>query len=147
MYALLASPLAKGLFHKAWASSASPILDKTAQDAFDDNLVFVNNTGCLNLACLYNLSSEDVTRNVPWDVYPYWAMSDLLDLPEKGHFDGALPVIDGKHHVNFSLYLISFPTESLFLWAATSENVPTKISAQRRFRSDCAFAQSDLNLH
>ena len=59
--------------------------------------MFVNNTGCLNLSCLYALSPEEVTQHVPWHVYPYWAMSDQLDLPEKGHFDGALPVIDGKN--------------------------------------------------
>ena len=99
IYALLASPLCKGLFHRVWASSPSPILNKTAADAFEDNEVFVNNTGCSDLSCLYALSPEEVTRYVPWDEYPYWAMSDQLDLPEKGHFDGALPVIDGKKHV------------------------------------------------
>lgn len=95
IYALLASPLAKGLFHQAWLSSPSPILNMSAADAFEDNMVFVNNTGCLNVTCLYGLSPEEVTRSIPWDVYPYWAMSDQLDLPEKGYFDGALPVIDG----------------------------------------------------
>ena len=30
--------------------------------------------------------------------------------------------------------------------AATSENVPSDMCVQRRFRSACAFAQSDLNL-
>ena len=30
--------------------------------------------------------------------------------------------------------------------AATSENVPLDVSAQRKFRSDCANAQADLNL-
>ena len=29
------------------------------------------------------------------------------------------------------------------IWAATSENVPVDMCAQRRFRSACAFAQSD----
>ena len=41
---------------------------------------------------------------------------------------------------HFCLYLL---TVSL---AATRENVPLDMCAQRRFRSDCAFAQSDLNL-
>ena len=33
------------------------------------------------------------------------------------------------------------------LWAATSEKVPSYMYTQRIFRSDCAFAQSDQNLH
>ena len=93
---LLASPLARGLFHRAWLASASPILNKTAADAFQDNMVFVNNTGCTNVSCLYALTAEDVVRSIPWDVYPYWRMADQNDLPEKGLFDGALPVIDGR---------------------------------------------------
>ena len=106
VYALLASPLAKGLFHRAWAASPSPILNKTAADAFKDNMVFINSTGCSNLNCLYALTPEEVTRSVPWDVYPYWAMSDQLDLPEKNYFDGALPVVDGR--LNYSILFKSF---------------------------------------
>ena len=41
-------------------------------------------------------------------------------------------------------------TTIIFPWyhigAATSENVPSDMCAQQRFRSDCAFAQSDQNL-
>ena len=33
------------------------------------------------------------------------------------------------------------------IWAATSENAPCSIFAQRRLRFACAFAQSDQNLH
>ena len=33
------------------------------------------------------------------------------------------------------------------LWTVTSENIPSHICAQKRFRSACAFAQSDQNLH
>ena len=33
------------------------------------------------------------------------------------------------------------------IWAVTSENVPLDMCAQRRFRSVCASAQSDLNLY
>ena len=32
-------------------------------------------------------------------------------------------------------------------WIATSENVPSNMSAQRRFRSACAFAQPDQKFH
>ena len=36
---LLGSPLSRGLFHKAWMASASPIMNKTADDATVDNQV------------------------------------------------------------------------------------------------------------
>lgn len=96
IFALLASPLCQGLFHKAWLLSASAILNKTVTDAYRDNKVFMRRSGCTDAACLYSLTSEEVTRAVPWDVYPYWQMADLSDLPVKGHLDGALAVIDGK---------------------------------------------------
>lgn len=95
LIALLASPLSKGLFHKAWIISASPVMNKTASEAFKDNEIFINNTGCKDVACLYNLTASEVITNVPWDVYPYWGMADLLGLPKKGQFDGALPIVDG----------------------------------------------------
>jgi hypothetical protein len=44
---------------------------------------------------LYELPAYDVIINIPWGVYPYWAMEDILSLPEFGKFDGALIVIDG----------------------------------------------------
>lgn len=100
IFALLASPLCQGLFHKAWLLSASPILNKTSVEAFKDNEVFMERSGCQNATCLYSLSSEEVTRAVPWDVYPYWEMSDQSDLPTSGHFDGAIAVVDGKYETN-----------------------------------------------
>ena len=36
---------------------------------------------------------------------------------------------------------------SMTIWAARSKNVLLDMCTQRRFRSDCAFAQSDQNLH
>ncbi|KAK3576602.1 hypothetical protein CHS0354_023119 [Potamilus streckersoni] len=95
IFALLASALSRGLFNRAWLASASPVLNKTASEAFKDNIVFLNNTGCNDIDCLYRLSSFQVTAAVPWNVYPYWSMDDLMDLPVKGHFDGALVIIDG----------------------------------------------------
>lgn len=95
IFALLASPLCNGLFQKAWLLSASPVLNKTAADAFKDNEVFLKNTNCTNIDCLYSLSSADVTFAVPWMEYPYWAMVDQGDLPTKGYFDGAIAVVDG----------------------------------------------------
>ncbi|KAL3857139.1 hypothetical protein ACJMK2_011834 [Sinanodonta woodiana] len=95
MFALLASPLCQGLFQKAWLLSPSPVLNKTAAEAFKDNEIFMKNTGCSDVNCLYSLTSEAVTKGVPWDVYPYWAMSDQLDLPTNGHFNGAIIIVDG----------------------------------------------------
>ncbi|XP_060069553.1 para-nitrobenzyl esterase-like [Ylistrum balloti] len=93
--ALLASEQARGLFHKAWMMSASPIFNKTSHDASQDNLVFLENTGCTDIHCLYNLSGTEITKAVPWDVYPSWGMTDQCDLPIKGQFDGAVAVVDG----------------------------------------------------
>ncbi|XP_052241317.1 para-nitrobenzyl esterase-like [Dreissena polymorpha] len=95
--ALLSSPMCKGLFHKAWLLSASAVYNKTANDAYIDNLAFVRNAGCgiSDITCLYNLTSADVTRAVPWNMYPFWAMVDQADLPTKGYFDGAIAVVDG----------------------------------------------------
>lgn len=93
----MASKPARGLFHKAWLLSASVILNKTTEDASKDNLVFLQNTGCTNITCLYQLPGPKVVSSVPWEVYPYWAMSDQGDLPTKGHFDGAIAVVDGKY--------------------------------------------------
>lgn len=95
IFALLASPLCRNLFHKAWLISGSPILNKTAADAYKDNEVFLKNSNCTSTACLYALSSAEVTSSVPWTVYPYWEMDDLVDLPTKGLFDGALAIVDG----------------------------------------------------
>ncbi|XP_069135779.1 para-nitrobenzyl esterase-like [Argopecten irradians] len=92
---LLASEQAKGLFHKAWMLSASAIFNKTAQDASNDNVVFLKNTGCTNLSCLYELPASEIVKAVPWDVYPYWEMTDQGDIPTKNHFDGAICVVDG----------------------------------------------------
>ena len=96
IFALLASPLCQGLFHKAWLISPSPILNKTATDAFKDNEIFIKNTGCANVSCLYELTPSQVTLSVPWDVYPFWGMADQNSLPDKGRFDGAIPIIDGR---------------------------------------------------
>ena len=97
IFGLLASRLSKGLFHKAWLSSASPILNKTATDAYKDNEIFLKNTNCTNLTCLYALTPEEVTSSVPWNEYPYWDMSNLGDLPTKNRFNGALAVVDGMY--------------------------------------------------
>ncbi|XP_033741764.1 para-nitrobenzyl esterase-like [Pecten maximus] len=93
--ALLASEPARGLFHKAWMLSASAVFNKTSHDASKDNLVFVKNTGCINVTCLYALPALEVIKAVPWEEYPSWGMTDQGDLPTKNHFDGAISVVDG----------------------------------------------------
>ncbi|XP_045206997.2 para-nitrobenzyl esterase-like [Mercenaria mercenaria] len=95
LIALLSSPLCKGLFSKVWMLSASPVMNKTAPEAFKDNEIFIRNAGCGDVSCLFNLSASKVITSIPWDVYPYWAMDDLLALPERGRFDGALAIVDG----------------------------------------------------
>jgi hypothetical protein len=84
--------------------SASPVMNKTFSEASKDNEIFIKNTGCTDVTCLYNISASDVITNIPWDVYPYWAMEDQSGLPEKGRFDGALAIVDGSY---FSLSTLS----------------------------------------
>ena len=48
------------------------------------------------------MTSAEVTSAVPWDVYPYWSMKDQGDLPTKGHYDGAIAIVDGKSHTTWS---------------------------------------------
>ena len=118
IFALLASPLCKALFHKAWLISASPLLNKTATDAFKDNEIFLKNTGCTTMKCLYSLSPEAVTSSVPWDVYPFWSMTDQNDPPVKNRFDGALAIVDGtlKQPVWFEEIILPDLRMVKFLW-------------------------------
>ncbi|XP_069104639.1 fumonisin B1 esterase-like isoform X2 [Argopecten irradians] len=92
---LVTSPLAKGLFQKAWMLSASPLLTKTLADAAKDNMVFLNNTKCVNITCLQQMSAGDITQAVPWDEFPFWSMDDQVDLAVKGRFDGGMAIVDG----------------------------------------------------
>ncbi|XP_064618101.1 para-nitrobenzyl esterase-like [Liolophura sinensis] len=95
VYALLASPMAKGLFQAAWIMSGSPILNSTLEQAEKANEKFLRNTGCSNTTCLRNLKPSQVLKAVPWHEYPFWAMADLFDLPVKNIFDGPLAIVDG----------------------------------------------------
>ena len=98
--ALLASPGAAGLFHRAIIMSASAVFNKSAEDAAIDNQIFVKRSKCernslaAERECLYNLTSKQIEDAIPWDVYPYWRMEDLMGLPTKDHFDGAVAVVD-----------------------------------------------------
>ena len=98
--ALLASPSAAGLFHRAILMSASAVFNKSWEDAARDNKIFVNNSKCERSSsaaerkCLYKLSPTRIQDAIPWDVYPFWRMEDLMDLPTKNRFDGAVAVVD-----------------------------------------------------
>jgi len=98
--ALLASPRASELFHRAILMSGSVIFNKSSEDAARDNEVFVKNSRCVRNTsvaeeqCLYNLSMKQIETAIPWDVYPYWAMADQMDLPTQNLFDGAVAVVD-----------------------------------------------------
>lgn len=98
--ALLASPGASGLFHRAILMSASAVFNKSWEDAAIDNEIFVNNSKCdrssatAERKCLYKLSPAQIENAIPWDVYPFWRMADLMDLPTKNRFDGAVAVVD-----------------------------------------------------
>ncbi|KAJ7330644.1 hypothetical protein OS493_022259 [Desmophyllum pertusum] len=106
--ALLASPGAAGLFHRAIIMSASAVFNKSSVDAARDNEIFVRNSNCVrnsstagdnNLEaerdCLYKLTPRQVQDAIPWSEYPNWRMDDLLELPTKGRFVGAVAVVDG----------------------------------------------------
>lgn len=98
--ALLASPGASGLFHRAILMSASAVFNKSWEDAAIDNEIFVSNSKCdrssatAERKCLYKLSPTQIENAIPWDVYPFWRMTDLMDLPTKSWFDGAVAVVD-----------------------------------------------------
>ena len=98
---LLASPSATGLFHRAILMSASAIFNKSWEDAASDNEVFLRNASCLrnnNHAavrdCLYELTPREIQDAIPWNDYPNWRMDDLLELPTKHRFAGAVAVVD-----------------------------------------------------
>lgn len=93
--ALMTSPLAKGLFHRAVDMSGSYVLNATLKQAESDNLVFLKKSHCDNLTCLRHLSVKEVLQAVPWQEYPSWAAEDIVDLPTKGRFIGPVAVVDG----------------------------------------------------
>lgn len=93
--ALMASPLAKGLFSGAVALSGGYVLNATVQDAEKDNLAFLKNTGCKDAACLRNLTMEQVLKAIPWDGRPGWAFDPNTDLPTPGKTPPNLAIVDG----------------------------------------------------
>ena len=120
IFALLVSPLAKGLFQRAISMSGSAIYNKSFHDASKDNYVFIKKANCDKdssqqiLSCLYNLTQEEVINAIPWYEFPYWAMADQNDLPTKGLFDGAVAVVD---HV-----VVPIPPSMLYTISKTTKN-------------------------
>ncbi|XP_051919900.1 para-nitrobenzyl esterase isoform X1 [Hippocampus zosterae] len=95
VWTLMMSPLAKGLFHAAVDMSGSYVYNATLEQAESDNLVFLKNTGCKDIACLRHLSVKEILQAIPWQQYPSWAADDLVNLPTKGLFCGPVAVVDG----------------------------------------------------
>ncbi|KAL5005845.1 hypothetical protein ScPMuIL_017003 [Solemya velum] len=95
IYALLASRLSNGLFHRAWLSSAAPVITKTTAAASRDNQRFLNSTGCPSVACLRQLNAKQITLAVPWYEVPSWSFQNMLDLPNEMESLAAKVVIDG----------------------------------------------------
>lgn len=58
----MTSPLAKGLFHAAVDMSGSYVYNATLKQAESFNLVFLNATGCRDVACLRRLSIRAVLQ-------------------------------------------------------------------------------------
>ena len=114
VWSLMMSPLAKGLFHKVWSLSGSPIFNKTLSDARMENAFFVNkseiqrfaNSNCARIVseeCLQKVPRQDIVTAV----YEEWdPIYDSMNLPTKGYFEKALPVIDGHLFPDEPLNLI-----------------------------------------
>ena len=115
IFGLLASKQANGLFQRAIAMSGSAVFNKTAKAASADNVIFLQKSNCIKktdketLECIYKLNKTQVLNSIPWLQYPYWAMTDLTDLPTINHFDGALCVVDGDVVVTAPAKLSVYP--------------------------------------
>ncbi|KAJ3593921.1 hypothetical protein NHX12_006254 [Muraenolepis orangiensis] len=95
VWVLMMSPLAKGLFRAAVEMSSSYVYKTSLAKAESDNLVFLQKTGCSDLACLRGLSAAQILQAVPWEEYPSWAGDGRMDLPTKGALYGGIAVVDG----------------------------------------------------
>ncbi|XP_012686135.1 para-nitrobenzyl esterase [Clupea harengus] len=95
VWALMVSPSAKGLFHRAIDMSGSYVLNAPLESAEKDNLEFLTKTGCKDADCLRGLTISQILKAIPWQEYPSWAADELTDLPVKGNFIGPVAVVDG----------------------------------------------------
>ncbi|XP_062861196.1 para-nitrobenzyl esterase [Trichomycterus rosablanca] len=98
--ALMTSPLAKGLFHRAITMSASFI--NASSSAEKGNLLFLKRTGCQNVVCLRHLNVTQILQAVPWQEYPSWAKDGITDIPVKDESYGPVTVVDG-HVLPFNI--------------------------------------------
>ncbi|XP_063800722.1 para-nitrobenzyl esterase-like isoform X2 [Pseudophryne corroboree] len=95
VWAMMVSPLAKGLFHRAIDISGSSVFKASLEEAEKDNLIFLTRTGCQDAQCLRQLNITKILQSIPWTVYPDWAAEDLCNLPRKGKIAGPMAIVDG----------------------------------------------------
>lgn len=62
MWALMTSPLAKGLFRAAVDMSGSSVYNATLEQAESANLAFLKKTSCTDAACLRGLSVSQILQ-------------------------------------------------------------------------------------
>ncbi|KAG7333043.1 hypothetical protein KOW79_003178 [Hemibagrus wyckioides] len=93
--ALMNSPQAKGLFHRAIGMSSSFVSNSTLDSAERDNLVFLKRTGCQDVTCLRKLNITQILQAIPWEEYPSWAKDGQADIPVNGSSYGPVAVLDG----------------------------------------------------
>ena len=97
--ALIASPVAVGLFNRAFTMSGSPLFEKDLPTAERENSVFLTNSKCSTgtlddqYSCLQALSTQGVLDATPWSPYPNWA-SLSMDMPTPGELEGAMLILD-----------------------------------------------------
>ena len=100
VYAILASPSADGLFHRAICMSGAPLYKINYEKAARDNRIFIDKSRCSRVPdkdikeCLYNLSKEEIINAVPFHEYPNWAFNGTNDIPKKYEKYGAMLVLD-----------------------------------------------------
>ncbi|KAK3570087.1 hypothetical protein QTP86_010228 [Hemibagrus guttatus] len=93
--ALMNSPQAKGLFHRAIGMSSSFVSNTSLASAERDNLVFLKRTGCQDATCLRKLNITQILQAIPWEEYPSWAKDGQADIPVNGNSYGPVAVLDG----------------------------------------------------
>ena len=99
IFALVASPSAKGLFQRGIPMSGSPNFPLNYTITADNNKMFLNKSECHFFEsaeekrnCLYRLSSKEVINIIP--KFPSWDFGDLIDFPTFGRIDGSLLPVD-----------------------------------------------------
>ena len=124
--ALLISPLARGLFHRALSLSGSPMISQDRRSTEKLNVAFVQATPCPlfpnndTLSCLYGLTASQVLAAAPFNTFPFWAgtvpPNNLFDLPIADTVQGGLIVVDG--------HVIPLPIMEALATADRSLDVP-----------------------